>query len=116
MRHSGEPDTPPDEVAPEHDAPSGDRHPAGTSPVPGGPVLRDGRADGLDGGGSSGHEAWLTAAVREAVGEVPRRLLTEVASWPAPGGAMPHDRGTARPTARPAPQSTPYTESSETES
>ncbi|MFI2200759.1 hypothetical protein ACH47Z_08250 [Streptomyces sp. NPDC020192] len=34
--------------------------------------------------GSSGPEAWLMGAVREAVGEVPPRLLTEVASWPAP--------------------------------
>ena len=39
------------------------------------------------GDGSSVSEAWLTAAVREAAGEVPRKLLTEVASWPAPGGA-----------------------------
>lgn len=42
--------------------------------------------------GSSVPEVWLTVAVREAVGEVPRWLLSEVANWPAPGraGRIPH--------------------------
>ncbi|NEE05310.1 hypothetical protein G3M58_02530 [Streptomyces sp. SID7499] len=35
----------------------------------------------------SGDEELLIAMVREAVGEVPRRLRAEVASWPAPGDA-----------------------------
>ncbi|GGV85583.1 hypothetical protein [Streptomyces massasporeus] len=39
----------------------------------------------------SGDEEWLTAMVREAVGEVPRRLRAEVASWPAPCGAPLHE-------------------------
>ncbi|MFF5964712.1 hypothetical protein ACFY64_13395 [Streptomyces collinus] len=34
-------------------------------------------------------EEWLTAVVREAVGEVPRRLVSEVAGWPAPGPVPP---------------------------
>ncbi|MFE1941703.1 hypothetical protein [Streptomyces massasporeus] len=39
----------------------------------------------------SGDEEWLTAMVREAVGEVPRRLRAEVANWPAPGDAARHE-------------------------
>ncbi|MFD5914002.1 hypothetical protein ACFWHL_35365 [Streptomyces massasporeus] len=35
-------------------------------------------------------EERLTALLREAVGEVPRRLRAEVASWPAPGDAARH--------------------------
>ncbi|MFD8225872.1 hypothetical protein ACFV16_17055 [Streptomyces massasporeus] len=35
-------------------------------------------------------EEWLTAVVREAVGEVPRRLQAKVASWPPPGEAPRH--------------------------
>ncbi|MFC8146687.1 hypothetical protein ACFUKV_33860 [Streptomyces paradoxus] len=34
-------------------------------------------------------EEWLTAVVREAVGEVPRRLAAEVAGWPPPGRVPP---------------------------
>ncbi|MEU1001540.1 hypothetical protein [Streptomyces tibetensis] len=40
--------------------------------------------------GLSADEEWLTAMVRQAVGEVPRRLRTEVASWPAPAGTPRH--------------------------
>ncbi|MEU7722426.1 hypothetical protein [Streptomyces tibetensis] len=32
----------------------------------------------------SADEEWLTTMVRQAVGEVPRRLQTEVANWAAP--------------------------------
>lgn len=106
MRHSGEPDTPPHEGPPDLDATAAVPHPDETSPLPDGftPRVPDGSADdrpgpgGVDDGGSSGPEEWPAAVVREAVGQVPRRLLTEVAGWPAPRGVMREDRRTAPPT------------------
>ncbi|MEU0167014.1 hypothetical protein ABZ214_16350 [Streptomyces iakyrus] len=45
---------------------------------------------GLDGEpDTTAAEEWLTAVVREAVGQVPRRLAAEVAGWPAPGRVPP---------------------------